>query len=99
MNMKLASMLLLGEKDVDRLTYGSVVHTDNFSVLEFSDMGDYMKVDVQANLKSLMGYKNEDLNNYFIGSGPELSELNKHFVLYNKYYRNYINEYYRKYSR
>ncbi len=96
---EVASMLLLGENDVDNLTYGTVLHTDNFPILEFSDMNDYMRIDVQANLKNLMKYKKEDLNNYFIGSGSEIKTLDQHFLLYNKYYRNYINEYYRRVSK
>ena len=62
-------------------------------------MNDYMRIDVQANLKNLMKYKKEDLNNYFIGSGSEIKTLDQHFLLYNKYYRNYINEYYRRVSK
>lgn len=96
---EVASMLLLGENDVDNLTYGTVLHTDNFPILEFSDMNDYMRIDVQANLNNLMKYKKEDLNNYFIGSGSEIKTLDQHFLLYNKYYRNYINEYYRRVSK
>jgi len=95
---ELASMLLLGENDVDNLTVGTLIHTDNFPVLEFSDMYDYMRIDVQPNLNNLIKYKKEDLNNYFIGSGPQLNTLKQHFISYNKLYRNYINEYYRRYS-
>ena len=96
---EVASMLLLGENDVDNLTYGTVLHTDNFPILEYSDMKDYMQIDVQANLNDLMKYKKEDLNKYFIGSGSEIKTLDQHFLLYNRYYRNYINEYYRRYPK
>jgi len=96
---EVATMLLLGENDVDNLTYGTVIHTDNFPILEFSDMENYMRIDVQANLNNLVKYKKEDLNNYFIGSSSKLEILNQHFLVYNKYYRNYINEYYRKYTK
>ena len=96
---EVATMLLLGENDVDNLTYGTVIHTDNFPILEFSDMDDYMKIDVQANLDNLMKYKKEDLNNYFIGSSSKLDTLKQHFLLYNGYYRSYINEYYRRYPK
>ena len=95
---ELASMLLLGEKDVDDLTNGNVLHTDNFPVLEFSDMADYGQIDVQSNLKNIMNYKKEDLTNYFIGSGFQLSTLKQHFRKYNQFYRNYINEYNRRYT-
>lgn len=96
---EVASMLLLGENDVDNLTDGTVLHTDNFPILEFSDMQDYMRIDVQANLGNLMKYKKEDLDSYFIGSGSEIKTLDQHFLRYNRYYRNYVNEYYRRYSK
>jgi len=96
---ELASMLLLGENDVDDLTYGKVIHTDNFPILEFSDMDDYDRVDVQSNLKNLLKYKKEDLINYFIGNSSQLKTLKQHFRKYNKFYRNYIQEYYRKYAK
>jgi spermidine synthase len=95
---ELASMLLLGEKDVDDLTNGNVLHTDNFPILEFSDMEDYGQIDVQPNLKNLMKYKKEDLTDYFIGNSAQLTILNQHFRKYNEFYRNYINEYYRRYT-
>jgi hypothetical protein len=96
---EVASMLLLGENDVDNLTHGTVIHTDNFPILEFSDMHDYNRIDVQANLGNLMKYKKEELNNYYIGSSSKLETLKQNFTLYNKHYRNYINEYYRRYAR
>jgi spermidine synthase len=96
---EIASMLLLGENDVDNLSYGTVIHTDNFPILEFSDMYDYNRIDVQPNLNNLMKYKKEDLNNYFIGSSSQLITLKQNFLVYNKYYRNYINEYYRRYTK
>jgi spermidine synthase len=92
---ELASMLLLGEKDVDNLTYGAVIHTDNYPILEFSDMYDYMQSDVQPNLNNLLKYKKEDLNNYFLGNNLQLEILKQNFLVYNKHYRDYINEYYR----
>jgi spermidine synthase len=96
---EIASMLLLGENDVDNLSYGTVIHTDNFPILEFSDMYDYMRIGVQPNLNNLMKYKKEDLNNYFIGSSSQLITLKQNFLVYNKHYRNYINEYYRRYTK
>jgi hypothetical protein len=92
-------MLLLGEKDVDNLTYGTVIHTDNFPILEFSDMYDYMRIDVQPNLNNLLKYKKENPNNYFVGNNLQLEILEQNFLLYNKHYRNFINEYYREYKK
>lgn len=96
---ELASMLLLGENDVDNLTNGTVIHTDNFPVLEFSDMYDYMRIDVQPNLNNLIKYKKENLNNYFLGNSLQLEILKQNFLVYNKHYRNYIKEYYRWYTK
>ncbi len=96
---EVASMLLLGENDVDNLTYATAIHTDNFPILEFSDMEDYMQIDVQVNLNNLVKYKKEYLNNYFIGNISELNTLQQHFLACNKNYRNYINEFYRGVAR
>jgi spermidine synthase len=96
---ELASMLLLGENDVDNLTYGTVIHTDNFPVLEFSDMYDYMRIDVQPNLNNLLKYKKENLNNYFFGNSLQFEILKQNFLVYNTHYRNYIKEYYRWYTK
>jgi len=92
---ELASMLLLGENDVDELTYGKVIHTDNFPILEFSDIYDYGQIDVQPNLNNLLKYKKEDLIDYYIGNSSQLNTLKQNFRTYNQFYRNYINEYYR----
>lgn len=96
---KLASMLLLGEKDVNYLSDGHVIHTDDFPILEFSDMTGYDQVDVQVNLRNLLKYKKEDLINYFIGNNSQLITLNEHFKMYERFYRNYINEYYRMHTK
>jgi spermidine synthase len=96
---ELASMLLLGENDVDNLTYGTVIHTDNFPVLEFSDMYDYMRIDVQPNLNNLLKYKKENLNNYFFGNSLQFEILKQNFLVYNTHYRNYIKEYLRWYTK
>ena len=65
---ELASMLLLGESDIDSLVDGAPIHTDNHPILEFSDMGLYMTSDVEPNLKRLLSFQNEDLGAYFDGS-------------------------------
>jgi hypothetical protein len=96
---ELASMLLLGENDVDNLTYGTVIHTDNFPVLEFSDMYDYMRIDVQPNLNNILKYKKENLDNYFYGNSLQIEILKQNFLVYNTHYRNYIKEYYRWYTK
>jgi spermidine synthase len=96
---ELASMLLLGENDVDNLTYGTVIHTDNYPVLEFSDMYDYMRIDAQPNLNNLLKYKKENLNNYFFGNSLQFEILKQNFLVYNTHYRNYIKEYYRWYTK
>jgi spermidine synthase len=96
---ELASMLLLGENDVDNLTYGIVIHTDNFPVLEFSDMYDYMRIDVQPNLNNILKYKKENLDNYFYGNSLQIEILKQNFLVYNTHYRNYIKEYYRWYTK
>ena len=67
---EVAGMLLLGEEDVDRLVAGAAIHTDDRPVLEFSDMEQYMMVDVEPNLKRLLGYQDENLMKYFAGDEP-----------------------------
>ncbi|NGP53119.1 fused MFS/spermidine synthase [Thioalkalivibrio sp. XN8] len=90
---ELASMLLLGEQDVDELAAGAPLHTDNRPILEYSDMALYNVEDVAPNLGRLLEYQQEDLLEYFSGAERELTELAEHFRLYNRYYRNYIELY------
>lgn len=90
---EIASMLLLGEQDVDRMVAGEDIHTDNFPILEFSDMSLYMMTDVEPNLKRLLAYQEEDLLDYFIGDDTQLETLRQHFRIYNNHYRNYIKHY------
>ncbi len=52
---KLASMLLLGENDIDSLVNGAPIHTDNRPLLEYSDMALYNVTDVAPNLGRLIG--------------------------------------------
>ncbi len=86
---ELASMLLLGEKDVDNLVSGQEIHTDNLPILEFSDMELYMLTELQSNLKNLLQYQKEDLSNYFIGDNSQINKLKREFRTYNQFYRNY----------
>jgi spermidine synthase len=90
---EIASMLLLGEEDVDTLVEGDKIHTDNFPVLEFSDMDDYNMVDLEANLDKLLQYQQEDLLKYFVGGPDEINELELNIQKYTKNYRNFVRAY------
>ena len=90
---ELATMLLLGEQDVDALAAGQPIHTDNRPILEFSDMTLYMATDVAPNLKRLLEFQREDLLRYFSGTERELGALKSHFDRYTGHYREYIREY------
>jgi spermidine synthase len=90
---KLASMLLLGENDIDALVDGSSIHTDNRPILEYSDMDLYNVVDVAPNLGRLMNFQKEELLAYFAGSEQQLADLEKHFDLYAGHYSDYIRSY------
>ena len=72
---EVASMLLLGEQDVDNLVAGERIHTDDRPILEFSDMNQYGMIDVEPNLKRLLGYQTEDLGQYFTGIGQGTTHL------------------------
>lgn len=90
---KLASMLLLGEKDIDALVDGAPVHTDNRPILEYSDMNLYNVEDVAPNLGRLMEFQEEDLFAYFVGSQRQLDKLEEYFDLYTSHYRDYVRLY------
>ena len=90
---ELASMLLLGEGDVDALVAGAPLHTDDRPILEYSDMDLYNVEDVAPNLGQLLEYQQEDLLEYFRGTERGLTALDEHFRLYNRYYRRYIELY------
>ena len=62
---ELASMLLLGENDVDVLVSGAPIHTDDRPILEYSDMDLYNVVDVAPNLGRLIEFQREDLLGVF----------------------------------
>jgi len=87
---EIASMLLLGEQDVDAMVAGARIHTDNHPVLEFSDMDQYMQIDVAPNLKRLLGYQQEDLRQYFVGTHRQLATLSRSFKEYRRDYWDYI---------
>ena len=72
---EIAGMLLLGEQDVDNMVAGEPIHTDDHPILEFSDMDQYGMIDVEPNLKRLLGYQTEDLGQYFTGSNRERAHL------------------------
>jgi hypothetical protein len=63
-----ASMLFMGEEDVERLAAGMPLHTDEHPVLEYSDMDFYLVSNSIDNLERLFDYKREDLTRYFTGS-------------------------------
>jgi spermidine synthase len=90
---EVAGMLLLGEQDVDRMVAGAPLHTDNHPILEFSDMGSYMQVDVAPNLGRLLGHQEENLLQYFTGSDERLDTLTQRFNEYQRNYRNYVRAY------
>jgi spermidine synthase len=90
---ELASMLLLGESDVDALVAGAPIHTDNRPILEYSDMALYNVEDVAPNLGRLLEFQQEDLLEYFSGDEPQLAELEAHFELYTGYYLDYVRLY------
>jgi len=90
---ELASMLLLGERDIDSLVNGAPIHTDNRPILEYSDMDLYNVTDVAPNLGRLIEFQQEDLLAYFAGSEPQLAELEEYLDLYTGHYLNYIQLY------
>ena len=90
---KLASMLLLGEHDVDMLVAGQPLHTDNRPILEYSDMDLYNVEDVAPNLGRLLEFQQEDLLRYFSGSEHALNALENHFKKYTRHYHDYIRFY------
>jgi hypothetical protein len=87
---ELASMLLLGESDIDSLVDGAPIHTDNRPILEYSDMDLYNVVDVAPNLGRLLEFQQEDLLAFFVGSDQQLAELEEHFDLYTGHYLDYV---------
>jgi len=96
---EVASMLLLGEQDVDDLVAGARLHTDNHPILEYSDMGLYMTSDVEPNLKRLLSFQSENLGAYFAGSEEQMALLEEHFEESAKHYRDYVNQYQRRSGR
>ena len=95
---ELASMLLLGESDVDSLVQGAPIHTDNRPILEYSDMDLYNVTDVAPNLGRLLAFQQEDLLAYFEGNEAQLARLEEHFELYTGYYADYVRSYQRRHG-
>ena len=93
---ELASMLLLGESDIDSLVDGAPIHTDDRPILEYSDMDLYNVVDVAPNLGRLIEFQQQDLLAYFIGGERQVAELKRHFDLYTRHYINYVQAYERQ---
>jgi spermidine synthase len=90
---KLASMLLLGESDIDSLVDGAPIHTDNRPILEYSDMDLYNVTDVAPNLGRLIEFQQEGLLAYFVGDEHQLAELEEYFDLYTGHYLDYVQSY------
>jgi spermidine synthase len=86
---EIANMLLLGEDDVNRMISGRGIHTDNFPILEFSDMDLYMRTDLRSNLKKLLDYQKEDLTDYYIGNNSQIALLERQFKAVKTYFHNY----------
>ena len=77
---ELASMLLLGENDIDALVDGAPIHTDNRPILEYSDMNLYNVVDVAPNLGRLLEHQQEELLRVLRRERAEqLTELDRTF--------------------
>jgi spermidine synthase len=95
---ELASMLLLGEKDVDALVEGQRLHTDNRPILEYSDMELYNVEDVAPNLARLLEHQQEDLLDYFVAPERQLAVLEAHFEKYTGHYLDYIAVYERQFG-
>ena len=68
-------------------------------MLEFSDMDQYMMVDVEPNLKRLLGYQQEDLLEYFTGDDRQLTVLRRHFHQYRREHQSQIARYERAFGR
>jgi spermidine synthase len=75
-----ASMLFLGEKDVENLIFGAELHTDNNPVLEFSNINAYYKPNKHSNIQDLLGYRKENLLAYFSKINEEKFVLNNYFI-------------------
>ena len=75
-----ASMLFLGEEDIENLIFGAELHTDNNPVLEFSNINEYYKPNKHSNIQALLGYKKENLLAYFSTINEERFVLNNYFI-------------------
>jgi hypothetical protein len=52
-----------------------------------------MMTDVAPNLKRLLDYQKEDLEQYFIGTDAQLATLSRRLEQYTRNYRNYVAHY------
>jgi hypothetical protein len=75
-----ASMLFMGEEDIESLISGAELHTDNNPILEFSNISDYYKQNQYSNIQTLLDYKKENLVTYFSTNNEERSILNNYFI-------------------
>ncbi len=75
-----ASMLFLGEEDIENLISGAELHTDNKPILEFSNITEYYKQNKYSNIRALLDYKKENLLFYFSTTDEERFILNDYFL-------------------
>jgi hypothetical protein len=75
-----ASMLFMGEKDIENMISGAELHTDNNPILEFSNINEYYRENKYTNLRAMLGYKKENLLSYFSISNEERSILKNYFI-------------------
>ncbi len=75
-----ASMLFMGEEDIENLVSGADLHSDNNPVLEFSNINEYYRENKYTNMRALLGYKKENLVSYFMINDEERSILKNYFV-------------------
>ncbi|XOU94002.1 MAG: fused MFS/spermidine synthase [Candidatus Kerfeldbacteria bacterium] len=87
-----SSMLFLGENDVDDLVQGMQLHTDDFPILEFSDISFYVLFNPMDNLKKLLNYQKELYNTYFIMDEEQDSNLIQEFYNGRQLIHHYIDE-------
>jgi spermidine synthase len=75
-----ASMLFMGEKDIEDMISGAELHTDNNPILEFSNINEYYKENKYTNIRAMLGYKKENLLSYFSIKSKERSILKNYFI-------------------
>ena len=75
-----ASMLFLGEEDIENFISGAKLHTDNNPILEFSNINEYYSRNLYSNIRALFEYKSENLLHYFDTKDTERSVLRNYFM-------------------